>query len=71
MGVLRKDTCFIFLTVTLASDVEVWETASEGFNSSLFGTSPCCSFTASNASPSVAGTSKTDDHRELTDDEGE
>ncbi len=31
--------CFL-LTVTLTSDLEVWETASEGLSSSLLGTSP-------------------------------
>lgn len=36
---------YFALTVTLASDVgDVWETASEGFSSSLMGTSPGCSF---------------------------
>ncbi|VDM33447.1 unnamed protein product [Hydatigera taeniaeformis] len=52
-------------SITLASDVEVWETASEGFSSSLLGTSPGCSFADCTSASPAAGTAKADDHKNL------
>ncbi|KAH9280217.1 hypothetical protein ECG_06665 [Echinococcus granulosus] len=51
-------------SITLASDVEVWETASEGFSSSLLGTSPGCSFADFTSVSPAASTAKAADHKD-------
>lgn len=65
----RTHAYFFLLAVTLASDIEVWETASEGFSSSLVGTSPGCSLAeCANSSTSTAVTVKTEDDDDDIDD---
>ncbi|KAL5969812.1 Protein PRRC2C [Taenia solium] len=58
-------------SITLASDVEVWETASEGFSSSLLGTSPGCSFADCTSASPAAGIAKADDHKDLVAADGD
>ncbi|VDD76486.1 unnamed protein product [Mesocestoides corti] len=55
-------------SVTLTSDVEIWETASESFSSSLFGTSPGCSVAeCTNINTTAADTTKTGNLKNLSD----